>query len=124
MLCVSLTNIRIGVVCIWLSGWLSRDRWRQQTDTRSTTFIQVIQVQTWLTALFCPHVLLLLAVELWSSACPSSFPSCQFWAFWWRWGPYSSSCPSSSFCLPLALSLPCPTNLERGKQEKRDVLHN
>lgn len=73
-------------------------------------------------ALFCPHVLLLLVVQLWSSVCPSSFPSCQFWAFWWHWGPYSSSCPSSSFCLPLALSSPCPTNLERGgKQEKREV---
>lgn len=48
--CVSLTNIRIGVVCVWLSGWFSRDGWRQQTDTRSTTFIQVqvIQVRTWL----------------------------------------------------------------------------
>lgn len=37
--CESLTNISIGVVCVGFSGRLSWDRWRQQTDTRSTTLI-------------------------------------------------------------------------------------
>lgn len=34
---MSLTNVRIGIVCVRFSRRLGWDRWWQQTDTRSTT---------------------------------------------------------------------------------------
>lgn len=49
MECVSLTSIRIVVVCVCVglrfrfSWWFSGDHWRQQADTKSATLIQLFK---------------------------------------------------------------------------------
>lgn len=130
-LCVCVTHQHRdrGSRCTAQVQWVVQLVWlRQSTDTKLTTFIQVqvIQVQAWLIALVCPN-LWWLAAEWWLSACPSSFPSCQFWAFWWPWGPLalcSSSCPSSSFCLPQVLSSICAKALKTSDRPIRSQFAN